>query len=199
MKNIFIYTGKGAYQAKDIENFLAVFNYDYSRICQHELDQLGPQDVFIVPGGRIRDYLSAWGEVGVEKIQSFVEQGGVYIGICAGAYVAGATYENVPGLGFTPESFKRTEHHSIVSVSDEAGVNYKLIAENGPIFNQNMEGAVLLWDDKKQPQAIEISQGLGRVILFASHPEGSVYDQEPPQKFSGAIYFKQLLKRVASD
>lgn len=199
MKNIFIYTGKGAYQAKDIENFLAVFDYDYTRICQHELAQMGPQDIFIVPGGRIRDYLVAWGEVGVKKIQSFVEQGGVYIGICAGAYVAGAKYEKIPGLGFTPESFEWTEYHSIVSVSDKAGVNYKLIAENGPIFNQNMKGTVLLWDNKKQPQAIEINQGLGRLILFAAHPEGSVYDQKPPQKFSGAVYLKKLLERVAGD
>lgn len=51
MKTIYLYTGTGAYQAKDIENFFAVFGFDYQRIHESELFQLKPDGIFIVPGG----------------------------------------------------------------------------------------------------------------------------------------------------
>ncbi len=197
MKNIFLYTGKGAYQAKDIENFLAVFEYDYSRVCEHDLDQMDVQDIFIVPGGRISDYLVVWGEDGVQRIRSFVERGGIYIGICAGAYVAGTKYEQTPGLAFVNEQFIRTEHHSVVDVTDATGKAYQLIAENGPLFSQEIEGTVLLADEAQKPQVIEISYGLGKVILFAAHPEGSVYDKKLPQDFSGAEFFIGLIQGLS--
>ena len=43
-------------------------------------------DLFIMPGGRDRLYHAALLGAGNLKIRSFVERGGTYLGLCAGAY-----------------------------------------------------------------------------------------------------------------
>ena len=45
-------------------------------------------DLFVFPGGADLPYVSALGPVGMQRIRSYVEQGGVYLGFCAGAYFA---------------------------------------------------------------------------------------------------------------
>jgi glutamine amidotransferase-like uncharacterized protein len=50
-------------------------------------------DVLIVPGGNAREQGSALGKAGREAIRSFVEAGGGYVGICAGAFLATAKYD----------------------------------------------------------------------------------------------------------
>ena len=44
-------------------------------------------DVIVVPGGYAPNYEEALGAGGAEAIKSFVEAGGGYVGICAGAYL----------------------------------------------------------------------------------------------------------------
>ena len=44
--------------------------------------------VFVMPGGRDMPYHEKLKGAGVKKIQRFVEQGGCYFGVCAGAYFA---------------------------------------------------------------------------------------------------------------
>ena len=45
-------------------------------------------DVVIFAGGSASKQAEAIGEIGLEAVRRFVEQGGGYIGICAGAYLA---------------------------------------------------------------------------------------------------------------
>ena len=45
-------------------------------------------DLLVFPGGADLPYVSALGPVGMQRIRSYVEQGGVYLGFCAGAYFA---------------------------------------------------------------------------------------------------------------
>lgn len=42
--------------------------------------------IFVMPGGRDRPYHAALQGTGNERIREFVENGGTYVGICAGAY-----------------------------------------------------------------------------------------------------------------
>lgn len=49
--------------------------------------------LLIMPGGRDRPYHAALQGKGNRKIRSFVENGGTYLGICAGAYYASARIE----------------------------------------------------------------------------------------------------------
>lgn len=196
MKTIYVYTGKGAYQAKDIENFLAVFDYDYTRLSEHDLNQLLSPGILIVPGGQISTYLPAWGEKGVEIIKNFVSSGGVYIGICSGVYVAGKSFGGVAGLNFFDKELPRVEHQSIINVHDSKGNEYQLIAENGPEITNINNGEIMLTDNSGQTQAMTIPFGKGKVSLFSSHPEGSVFYEKLPQTFSGSIYFNEFLKNL---
>lgn len=193
MKNIFVYVGKGAYQAKDIENFLAVFEYSYSRINESELGQLTANDVLIIPGGEIKAYLPGIEKIGIKTIQKFVRSGGVYIGICAGAYIAGNNYDNVPGLAFFPQSLYGNKAQATIDVSDETGNIFQLINENGPDLSTIKPDQILLKDENLNPQAVMLKHDQGKVYLFAAHPEGSVYYRLPPYTFSGSQYLKNII------
>lgn len=195
MRNIFIYTGKGAYQARDIENVLAVFDFDYQRVCEHDLSSMSPDGIFIVPGGAIREYLPAWGKDGKEKIRAFVKDGGTYIGICAGSYVAGSSFDGHEGLGFFDGELVHTKYQRLVDARDVQGNGASLLAENGPDIS-TIKGDVLLKSIEGETQAICFSYGNGQVYLFASHPEGSVYERQYPQEFSGAKWFSKFLSRL---
>jgi putative intracellular protease/amidase len=50
-------------------------------------------DVVLLPGGSGSKEAAALEESGRKEIRSFVERGGGYLGICAGAYLASADYE----------------------------------------------------------------------------------------------------------
>lgn len=47
-------------------------------------------DLIIIPGGRSLPYYSALGEKGNQRIRRYVENGGNYLGICAGSYYGAA-------------------------------------------------------------------------------------------------------------
>jgi len=44
--------------------------------------------MLVIPGGVDRPYMAALGEEGIESIKRFVRDGGVFFGVCAGAYFA---------------------------------------------------------------------------------------------------------------
>jgi glutamine amidotransferase PdxT len=196
MKTIKLYTGTGAYQAKDIENFLVVYDYDYERIDEHQFANLNKNSVLIVPGGEIAAYLSAWGTAGVQAIRDFVSAGGIYIGICAGAYIAGQEFEGTPGLNFVPQILTRNNGQKILDVTDKNDSLIHLVYENGPDLDEITADEIILKDETGKPQAIEINFGEGKVYLFAAHPEGSVYHKQMPQEFSGAKFFDKFLKTI---
>ncbi|MDR1477974.1 MAG: hypothetical protein LBJ00_03440, partial [Planctomycetaceae bacterium] len=54
--------------------------------------------VFIVPGGLSNEMAEAIGRDGKEAIRDFVQTGGGYVGICAGAFLASSTFERFLGL-----------------------------------------------------------------------------------------------------
>lgn len=196
MKIIYLYTGTGAYQAKDIENFLAVFDFDYRRLHESEFSELKPGGIFIVPGGKIKSYLPAWGETGVEAIRKFVSDGGTYIGICSGTYIAGKNFEGTAGLNFFENELKYIKSQEVVKVKDNFGNSWQLISENGPDLSEIKSDLVILKDRNGKPQAVKINFGKGQVYLFASHPEGSVYHKQHPQNFSGAEFFNNFLRTL---
>ena len=196
MKTVYLYTGTGAYQAKDIENFLAVFDFDYRRIHESELSKLSPDGIFIVPGGLIKTYLPAWDEGGIKKIRDFVSEGGIYIGICSGAYVAGKSFNGITGLNFFENELGYIKNQEVIDVIDESRNQLELISENGPDLSEVKSDSVLLRDKNDKPQAVKINFGKGQVYLFASHPEGSVYYNQPPKTFSGAEFFDKFLKNL---
>jgi len=53
--------------------------------------------LLVMPGGRDRPYQASLGDEGARRIRQFVEQGGSYLGLCAGAYFASARVLFQPG------------------------------------------------------------------------------------------------------
>ena len=49
---------------------------------------LGMADIFVMPGGADLPYCAKLNGAGNENIRAYVEEGGTYLGICAGAYYA---------------------------------------------------------------------------------------------------------------
>lgn len=76
---IAIYHGEGAYWQGEMKG---------SPITAEEIiaGHLTPFSLFIMPGGRDRPYHAALKGAGNAQIRKFVENGGTYLGICAGAY-----------------------------------------------------------------------------------------------------------------
>lgn len=195
MKKIYIYTGTGAYQARDVEGCLAVFDIDYERICEHDFAKLGPADICVVPGGAIRSYLKAWNEPIREQLKNFVANGGVYIGICAGAYVAGATFDGSEGLSAVPASFVYRKRQGFPVAVTASGDRFEVIDENAPDLS-GLSGAVVLEDDAGHPLAVQVKQGRGSYYLFSVHLEGSVYHKKLPHASESAKYFVKFLTSV---
>jgi glutamine amidotransferase-like uncharacterized protein len=55
-------------------------------------------NILIVPGGLSNEMAEAIGRDGKEAIRNFVQMGGGYVGICAGAFLAASTFERFLGL-----------------------------------------------------------------------------------------------------
>lgn len=66
---------------------------EFLPIPQIDPAQLRKLDVLLVPGGSGRSTALALGEPGRDAIRQFVQEGGGYIGICGGAFLATASYD----------------------------------------------------------------------------------------------------------
>ena len=99
---IAIYNDKGVTEGSKsaIENVLK----DKDFVCEAiDVDQilngnLGNYDVFIVPGGISNNMAEKIGGRGKEAIRNFIQSGGGYVGVCAGAFLASATFDRFLGL-----------------------------------------------------------------------------------------------------
>ncbi len=90
-KNIVIYQddGVGVFARRCLENF---FREDDVWLCTAESVIDGRvfdmTDLFVMPGGADLPYCRKLNGAGNANIRSFVENGGTYLGVCAGAYFA---------------------------------------------------------------------------------------------------------------
>jgi hypothetical protein len=187
MKILFIFTGKGAYQARDVENFLNVFDYDYERVCEHDLAKLDRNDLLIVPGGAIKEYEKVFEAYATEMIK-FIGNGGTYIGICAGVSALAAT-------GIIPKVIHENGFIEL-SATDTEGKNYDFLAENPPVLSQIDGAETLLIGEGEKILALRFSKGVGTVLLLAVHAEGSAYYNHHPKDFSGTEFLKKLINSV---
>ncbi|NGX44434.1 MAG: hypothetical protein K1060chlam3_00601 [Candidatus Anoxychlamydiales bacterium] len=90
-KKIRIYSDKGVslFSLKCLINELTLLKLDIDTISSKEVIEGNWQDttsLFVMPGGRDLMYLRKLKNEGCAKIREFVEEGGSYLGICAGAY-----------------------------------------------------------------------------------------------------------------
>jgi glutamine amidotransferase-like uncharacterized protein len=104
---------------------------------------LGQFDVAIFPGGRGGLQGETLGEAGRQQVRAFVEQGGGFVGVCAGAFLATCrmdsylkmvrTYHHRPWqLGRGPVEIELTELGREIFESEEA--TFEVRYGNGPVF-----------------------------------------------------------------
>jgi|GEM_PF-1298522 len=138
--------------------------------------------VWIMPGGSSRSEVASLSSTMRAALKSFVENGGGYVGWCAGAFSAtsiiGTT--GVSGLGLIPgntalyDTSSRQNGYggSIEKTTWFNGLRY-LYLEGGPYF-YNLPSSVEVvgrYDDQVSVSAVRTTYGKGRVFLTGTHPE----------------------------
>ena len=143
---------------------------------------------FIMPGGRDIPYTRSLKGTGTEQIRRFVEAGGKYIGVCAGAYFAG--------------SFVSFDKEGPLEVLGERELKFYSGTVKGPIYgtfdyysNKGASAVEIDWEEKlhvyfngggtfvggdaniiatypnKLPAIIETKVGKGKALLSGIHFE----------------------------
>ena len=96
-QTIYIYTGPGVSKSSlmQTENTMNLFlksNYFIEHILPEQItydDWEKQAALLVIPGGADIPYMNALNGVGNQKIRSYVENGGAFLGICAGGYYGG--------------------------------------------------------------------------------------------------------------
>ncbi|MBN8613278.1 MAG: hypothetical protein J0L92_21980 [Deltaproteobacteria bacterium] len=155
-------------------------------------------DALLVTGGRGSRQGRALGEDGRAEIRRFVRDGGGYVGICAGSYLA----MQVP-IGSTEESYKAAfvaAAHATgdawqrgiapIEIVSPEGARATLHYANGPLFSlvdveglptprvlarfvgevSSARGGTLPGQMRDAPALIATSYGRGQVVLFSPNP-----------------------------
>ncbi|MCI5059782.1 MAG: BPL-N domain-containing protein [Alphaproteobacteria bacterium] len=97
LKNVVIYNdeGVGPFGLYCLKSY---FGARYNVALVNAADILegrafGNCDIFVMPGGADRPYCQKFNGEGNQNIRAYIEQGGTYLGICAGAYYAARNIE----------------------------------------------------------------------------------------------------------
>jgi glutamine amidotransferase-like uncharacterized protein len=156
-------------------------------------------DVLIQPGGSASAQSAKLGEEGCKHVKAFVDQGGGYIGICAGAYLASAEYPwslhlldaHVldrahwdRGKGHVQLKFTSAGKAALAAASESCDIHF----ENGPLLGPGENDDINDYEPLAEYET-EITQnapaglmkgttaiargtfGKGRVLCFSPHPE----------------------------
>lgn len=166
--------------------------------------------LFIMPGGADLFYCEKLNGAGNQAIRAYVETGGTYLGICAGAYYAcrrieWATRDKAEAicgereLGFFPgtaigplydfleDSSIDKCWHNIATLHTAAGQNITCMYQAGPVFVPDADATgykpLATYQLPSNPlAAVHIKIGQGQAILSSCHPEYT------PDNYSKRIY-----------
>jgi len=157
--------------------------------------------LFILPGGADLPYCKKLRGVGNERIREYVEKGGSFLGICAGAYYASSGIEFAKGhprfevigkreLAFYPgivvgptfseydyASARGSRAEKLIWKEGDNVATYIVYYQGGGHFMdpEKFPGIKILGfysgEAKELPAIIEFSVGKGKVVLSGVHPE----------------------------
>lgn len=180
------------------EAFLDWTGSSHRRISPHELNRkelLQYAKLFYVPGGDADYYYSQVSATGISKIQEFVQRGGIYLGICAGAeWACTSFYWEGTRCSYGLDLFEGTAvgpidelhpwpDHGLTTIAwnDETASltlpesNSEILYFGGSYFlsNRPQESLILGYysDYESRPAAVYSPYGNGHVLLFGPHPE----------------------------
>lgn len=153
-------------------------------------------DHILFPGGRASKFMERLGSKNMKEITTWVERGGSYIGVCAGAYLACDGKLNITTLkrdplwqrGNKPVKIEVNDTTHKFDLNQVKGNALHLVSyRNGPIFNTILNSEVEVWAQYKdeystkeghypmlESPAITYNKfGDGHVTLFSPHLESS--------------------------
>ena len=182
---------------------------DATNILEH--DHLNRDDVFalVMPGGHSKCYENKLEQQGADKIKNFIANGGIYFGICGGAYYAcQSIYFEQTQISHSLNLIKATAKGPLPDLTCGHGYDHTPFASNAVslVYNDNKHcnmyysgGCMFIVHDNthevlakyevlNQAAAIRFTFGKGKVTLIGVHPESIPTDFF---KLSQADYFKE--------
>lgn len=157
-------------------------------------------DVVAFTGGTASGQAKTLGDQGRANVKKFVEQGGGYMGICAGAYLACNGFDWAIGvLDAKTVSSKWQRGQGMVQIEltgegqkllNQTGKDFEVKYENGPIITHNngvlprFKTLAVFRTEKAEhgspvgvmvnsPAIVTSTCGKGRVVVISPHPEQS--------------------------
>lgn len=208
-KRIFIYSGEGAgersifHAARTLSSLFSKTHFINTLSTTETISSNWESDaaLFVMPGGRDLPYCERLNGVGNRKIRSFVENGGAYLGLCAGGYYGCARIEFdrgqplevsgprelsfFPGVAigpaFGPSTFEYNSERWAKAVRVRWGNEICHSYYNGGCYfiqekNDPLVEVLARYDEiKGTPAAIvQIRCGKGTALLTGIHPEFDV-------------------------
>lgn len=180
---ILLFTGAGtsAGDVAAVERVLEHNHFEYATATSPELNrmsasQLTAYRLIIVPGGNFIDMSASLTPHTTARIHSAVQGGVNYLGICAGAFLAGDgrgyynSFDLTSGARF---GFYHAENRgirkAIVAVAGVTGASIEHYWEDGPELSG--WGTVVGKYPDGTPAIVEGTSGQGWLILVGVHPE----------------------------
>lgn len=158
-------------------------------------------DVVVFPGGTGSGQSKGLGEAGLKKVRQFVGDGGGYVGICAGAYLACSNFEwglGILNAGTVSSKWRRGQAmldleatRDAAPVLGEVSGLFKVRYNNGPILTPwtrtDLPGYTALTVFRTEvarygaPAGVQVNApaqviapfGKGRVFVSSPHPENT--------------------------
>lgn len=153
---LFVDKGASTPAKKNFKRLLSNSDFSWKTVEGSDIENgcLKRYDALIVPGGSAEKEARSMGREAREEVRRFVREGGIYLGVCAGAYLSSKAKDNdlglIPVSTLDQEHWFRTANGTDVKVElTERGTevfgldrkNLEILYENGPIFGQPFEGS----------------------------------------------------------
>ncbi len=189
MKNILVYYDEGV-SLRSCQNLCRLFfeilpkeHYRIAKITSQELTSKPWQEntaLLAFPGGRDIPYHNMLSGIGTSSIKNFVEQGGAYLGICAGAYFGSKSFIFEKGMPIEVIAERDLGFFPGVARGSALGIGkFCYLTEKGA------ESCRVLWaEDGKDP------------ITFYSYFNGGCYFEHPERypEITVLAHYKDISK-----
>jgi glutamine amidotransferase-like uncharacterized protein len=192
-RDILLYDGDGtsrndvaAIEAILTKNKLSYSKIDFRQLSSLDETQLLRSKLLIVPGGDYIEMAEGLSDESVAKVRNAVDRGLNYLGICAGAilagYTAGKCFDLTSGVKFDfYDDVNRNVHKNVVTITSAEGETCEQYWEDGPQLNG--WGSVVSKYPDGTAATVQGDYGQGRVILCGFHPEA-------PESWRRGLSFK---------
>lgn len=189
-----VYTGSGSQEEglEAFENFFDAYNMPWFNFSEEDIHKGRLQDrldIIIFPGGFSEPYRYFIRDHG--PVRDFVNKGGIFVGICAGAYYAADIMiwgDNVHDYPLNLFSGKAVSAYDLIDwgalstlylnldydFQASYGESLDMLFLDGPFFEFSEEQEVDVLAEYRvngKPAIISFTFGEGKVLLLGAHPE----------------------------